>query len=620
MYSDRFDDVTHPPMAGAGAGSCVSPCAGRLAGLVFTVVRVFTVWVGLTGVGAFPVLAQQAAPPTEQAAPSWTDRRPVAWVFLSQVHFASPTNPDGYLGPDVTTTTSEGRADFRRRLLELADQIVARCKRLDAQGVIVWDIEGARQRGMMYVGDPRVLPDYAPAMDAVADAFFQRLTAAGLRVGVTLRPNDIFVVPPENRDKYGYWGYRLYRSDQHDVVAQLSDRVRYAQQRWGCTLFYVDSNFYMKKVGDRYQRTNMSADMWRELHQSHPDALFMPEHETGPDYWRYSAPYQQWDMRQHTPAKVRSRWPGAFSVIQASGHRVHAQWRALVDAVEAGDVLIVDGWYSSARNVQVQAAYQAAQAQATGPSFEAGEIDDASLIERLAPASPQLDRYHAIRELGERKVSAAAPPIAGIVTDGDQPWFLRRAACAALGRIGAPDAVPALLEVSQRREAELAVHALGALFDMPEPPEEAIREALVRSKNRLIREQLCLAVLVHPTPVGARLAGALLDDPIAAVHTAAAHAIRVVAERSTVPASVAPKLRRYLASDARVQARTWAAQSLSRMGDRASIKAIANYLAELSERGNLKTHRRLTVEALNSLIEGSYTEAQWLDQHGGHAR
>lgn len=114
-------------------------------------------------------------------------------------------------------TTDEGRAAFRDNLLGYADRCVKIMKDMDAQGMIVRDLEGYQQPGMVYVGDPRVLPEYAPAMDRVADAFFQKFRDAGLRTGLTIRPNVVRRNPPEAVPKWGVWGYHACTAQYREL-------------------------------------------------------------------------------------------------------------------------------------------------------------------------------------------------------------------------------------------------------------------------------------------------------------------------------------------------------------------------------------------------------------------
>ncbi len=120
---------------------------------------------------------------------SWTDRRPIGMDILGGAEYVTASNPRGWFskgGADVTT--SNGLAAFRSKLLARAAIEVSILKSMNAQGVIVWDIEGQEIRGLTYFGDPTKLPVMAPEMDAVADDFFKMFTSAGLRVGLCLRP------------------------------------------------------------------------------------------------------------------------------------------------------------------------------------------------------------------------------------------------------------------------------------------------------------------------------------------------------------------------------------------------------------------------------------------------
>ncbi|MHC4403335.1 MAG: hypothetical protein ACYTG0_27065 [Planctomycetota bacterium] len=77
---------------------------------------------------------------------SWPDRRPIGRLFLCHPFRRWETNPRGYLpgkGKDNNVLTAEGLAEFREGLLAYADNAVKILKDMDAQGVIIWDLEGA---------------------------------------------------------------------------------------------------------------------------------------------------------------------------------------------------------------------------------------------------------------------------------------------------------------------------------------------------------------------------------------------------------------------------------------------------------------------------------------------
>ncbi|MBV9848790.1 MAG: hypothetical protein JO250_03795 [Armatimonadetes bacterium] len=168
---------------------------------------------------------------------SWQDRRPIGYLNLCTTvpHPASGKNPRGWFNndPTVDVTTPEGRQSPQARLLDLADRSIPLLKATNAQGVIIWDIEGQEYpHAMSYVGDPRHLP---AEVDPVADRFFQKFRDAGLRVGVCLRPQKpmktLYADVPE-------------QVQVADNLYNLNDKIAYAKKRWGCTLFYVDSNVH----------------------------------------------------------------------------------------------------------------------------------------------------------------------------------------------------------------------------------------------------------------------------------------------------------------------------------------------------------------------------------------
>src|SRR5208283_1013781 len=140
-------------------------------------------------------------------------------------------NPRGWLQtPKIDTTTVAGRADFKEKMMQVADKCVSVAKDLNAQGLIVWDIEGQEMpHAISYIGDPRMLPKTAPEMDRFADAFMRKFSDAGFKLGVTIRPTEVY--KPSIAGKPA-WDHRLVR----DPVALMSAKIDYAQKRWGCTI------------------------------------------------------------------------------------------------------------------------------------------------------------------------------------------------------------------------------------------------------------------------------------------------------------------------------------------------------------------------------------------------
>ena len=102
------------------------------------------------------------------------------------------------------------------------------------------------------------------------------------------------------------------QTEAADPVAVLDAKISHAKERWGCTLFYVDSN------GD--PNVPLPATVFESVAARRPDVLLMPEHENAA-YYAYTAPYRDYaNLKQlGTPEIVRRIYPGAFSVVYV-GH------------------------------------------------------------------------------------------------------------------------------------------------------------------------------------------------------------------------------------------------------------------------------------------------------------
>ena len=272
----------------------------------------------------------------------WDDRRPIASLFLASASDNHPPqNPRGWFYNDqsIDVNSAPGRAQLRARVLQFADQSIAELKSVGAQGMITWDIEGQEYpHATSYIGDPRLTAQLAPEMNAIADEYFARFRAAGLRVGVCVRPQQLIL---ENG------GAR--QLDVADVAAQLGAKIRYAKARWGASLFYVDSN------GGPYDPTD--AAIFARLARENRDVLLIPEHQNTA-YYAYTAPYNHLgEATDFTPDEVRALYPGAFSVVKLMGDRFDEQRAAMLEAVRHGDILLFNGWYDSPDGAYVRDIY-----------------------------------------------------------------------------------------------------------------------------------------------------------------------------------------------------------------------------------------------------------------------
>ena len=403
--------------------------------------------------------AATAAPIPKEITPGdWPDRRPVSQIFVSQNQYRTPNNPDGFLSKEENTVTPEGKAAFRTNLLAFADRCIKVTKDMDSQGVIVWDIEGFQQPGMVYLGDPRLLPEYAPAMNEVADEFFKKFRDAGLRTGLTIRPNRVARIQGEAAiARWGKWGYVLYDDQKDDVVKEISERITYAQKRWGCTLFYMDTNNYITTENGKKKKVTIPATMLKQLHELHPDVLILPEHPT-PGGLEWSGQYAE--LRggsRGTPEEDRAKYPGALTVLSLGGASKDAMlknWDAVAANVARGDALFMAGWYPSGENRLIKEWYREA-AWLRQPAKIPADASVADLL-ALAQKDDPATRFFAVKALGSKADASFAPALAALL-ETEKDWLVRKEIINALGAVKSDVAVSALV-------AELKKGAFGDSF------------------------------------------------------------------------------------------------------------------------------------------------------------
>jgi hypothetical protein len=315
----------------------------------------------------------------------WSDRRPIGELFMTNP--ASSWTPDGSpnprnysVAPNIDIQSSAGLMAFRQAVLAYADNSVQVLKKVGAQGAIVWDLEGQQlpQDGgggsnycggvpgqMSYVGSPDMLPQISPEMDSIADAFFKKFTDAGLKCGMTIRPQK-----PVLSGSQSYQDWCPTRNPT-SAAALLIQKANYAHNRWGCTLFYVDS--------DGGPLDSLSPDVWAAINQALPNVLMIPENIWLKD-WAYTAPLASyWATYKplHTPADVRAMWPHAATVTYIGDAPNHDlannpnnpnQWNEYVQAIRSGDILSFRGWFDDEPlNSQVTQIYQQAYGTPTVP-------------------------------------------------------------------------------------------------------------------------------------------------------------------------------------------------------------------------------------------------------------
>jgi hypothetical protein len=271
---------------------------------------------------------------------NWSDRRPIGAIFLSSSGETTETNPRAWFNDhNLNINTPSGCAEFRQKILMIADNAVAIMKDMHAQGAITWDIEGAQYTHANYIGDPRMVNELAPEMADLADEYFARFRAANLRVGVCVRPQQLQLSPDKKT---------ATQMSVADPTQLLIDKIGYAKKRWGASIIYIDSNV------NSYDSNPLDAAVMEKVSAAFPDVLLVPEHSTL-RYYAYSAPYRE--LRQGftgTPETVLSTYPKAFTLIYTADGLIDYYHKNLGNAVKHGDALMYRTWWRDPQNEKVK--------------------------------------------------------------------------------------------------------------------------------------------------------------------------------------------------------------------------------------------------------------------------
>lgn len=324
------------------------------------------------------------------------DRRPIGTVFLavSPAGGGDLTRPGG-CGPHssnprnyfrdckMNVNTTAGLQAFQTRILKVAQTVVTVAQKYDWQGAITWDIEGEEwPQTTSYVCAPEQIAKIAPEMESIvsgqtgalaqyngqklATAYFALQTNSGLKVGVCIRPQQ-FVLKPD--------GTASQRAlpDLH-AASLLNTKMRFANSRWGVTMFYADS--FVHPDGG-----NLEPAYFRKLMQANPRFLLMPEINTQnysvPAIFQFSAPFYNFEYHTDlgTPAntpdvynfypsrRVGNSATGPFGVnlINDVNPGLLSKHRnALIDAAANGDIMMGHADFDQANNAAIEQIYKAA--------------------------------------------------------------------------------------------------------------------------------------------------------------------------------------------------------------------------------------------------------------------
>jgi hypothetical protein len=349
-------------------------------------------------------LAQDAYQNWAQTWPAqlnWSDRRAIGTVYLASSPQGNVSQPGGYPNnprryfndsnaQDFDVTTVAGLAAFQKKILQQAASQVTNLQNLNAQGVVTWDIEGEQYpQSTSYVCSPDEIAQVAPEMESVItdrtspyfnmkldDAYFLIMRSAGFRVGVCVRPQHFTL----NADGTAQ---QVYLPDA-SVEAEMLRKMQYAHNRWGATLFYVDSSVEIDGAV-------LDASIFQQLQAALPDSLIMPEEST-PKHYAYTAPFQSFiDLgATGTDAAVYNYYPKAFSAIlvnDAAASTLAASQAKLTASVKNGDVLMTHVDYWQANDPTIVQIYQNAGQSAQPAPVPVPVAPPATPVTILSPAA-----------------------------------------------------------------------------------------------------------------------------------------------------------------------------------------------------------------------------------------
>lgn len=196
-----------------------------------------------------------------------------------------------------------------------------------------------------------------------------------------------------------------------------------------------------------------------------------------------------------------------------------------------------------------------------------GRIGDARAVPSLMPLLRNKDNYtriEAIQVLGALKAKSAVEPLIAMATDEAAEPFLNKKAIEALGQIGDPRAIPALLRTltKERKGVSFYVESSFALYQLGTPAADALLPALEGKDPELL--SWAKAQGVNPASYPMKAAQVLGD----------------LREKRAVPSLV--KQLSFTHSDPQIQAlvRMQAADALGRMRAPEAVKPLSVLVAE----------------------------------------
>lgn len=405
---------------------------------------------------------------------TWPDRRPIFRAFFGgglpkDAAVANLKNPDAVVPPQPDEK-------FHAMLLKKIDGLIESAHMVDAQGMVLWDLEGGTfPHAITYIGDPRLVRLLNPQMDLFSDEAIKKLKDAGLRVGITLRPSRVVYDAEKNSARHLHTGV--------EPLSELEAKIDYAKQRWGCTIFYVDTNFFWRPYGPdkKFQSGRLTSDLWRKLRTKYPDTLFIPEFTATGDYASVAG-YGEADMGDYgMPAMAKALYPDAFRVIVIEDADPSEKFDRFVEALKNRNCLMTFG--QGATNLNAVMIRRMQETIALEKSTQPPNIASATTADlvKLLSSGEVSARFHAARQLAGVPSGTVGAKLLEMVQSEGEEWPVRRAALVALGKLPYPPAIPVLFDLLANKSLGLYADAAQALAG-----QDASVEGLAIEKIRTI--------------------------------------------------------------------------------------------------------------------------------------
>ncbi len=134
----------------------------------------------------------------------------------------------------------------------------------------------------------------------------------------------------------GFSSKPMYSRDPSDRAALLIDMISYCKNRWGSTLYYIDSS--VTSDGGA-----LKGEIYKRVQAAHPDVLLMPENQCA-DAYAYTAPVDSGSAHYvfKTPKNIKLIWRGAFTGILAPFVASYSNQYAM--GVSQGDIPFFYEW------------------------------------------------------------------------------------------------------------------------------------------------------------------------------------------------------------------------------------------------------------------------------------